>query len=92
VDVHATPEAVAMVRAAGGRLYVWPDRSAGCQPLTVLAAAADAPTGRHCERVPFAPFELYFAAGSGGTAPAELGLHVARGRVRATWDGAAWAI
>jgi hypothetical protein len=92
VEVHATPEAVALVRAAGGRLYVWAERSAGCQPLTVLAAAAEAPAGRDFTRVAFAPFELWFDAGAGGDGPAQLGLHVGRGRVRATWDGAAWAI
>jgi hypothetical protein len=92
VDVHATPEAVALVRASGGRLYVWADRSAGCQPLTLLEAAAEAPAGRDFARVPFAGFELWFSAGRGGAEPAELGLHVGRGRVRATWDGAAWAI
>jgi hypothetical protein len=92
VDVHATPEAVALVRATGGRLYVWPQRSTGCQPLTVLVAAAEAPAAREFRRVPFAPFELWFAAGPGGAEPAELGLDAGRGRMRATWDGAAWAI
>jgi len=92
VEVHATPEAVALVCGSGGRLYVWAERSAGCQPLTVLATAAEAPADRDFAHVPFAPFELWFATGPGGAGPSQLGLHAESGRVRATWDGAAWAI
>jgi hypothetical protein len=92
VEVRATPEAIALVRASGGRLYVWPERSSGCQPLTVLAASAQAAPGRAFARVPFAPFELYFAVTPGSAVPRQLGLDLHRARVRATWDGAAWAL
>jgi hypothetical protein len=90
VDVHATPEAVALVLGSGGRLYVWAERSAGCQPLSVLAVASEPPAGREFARVAVAPFDVWLAAGA--AQPAELGFDVRRGRVRATWDGAAWAI
>ena len=88
--VAATTEAIELVRAAGGRVYVWPTRTVGCQPLTFLEAASEPPGGETFHRASFEAFELYLAADARW--PSELHLDVSRGRVRALWDGAAWRL
>lgn len=88
--IAATTEAIEIVRASGGRLYVWQERSSGCQPMTFLQAAAAPAAGRTFHRADFAAFELYLAAS--GRWPLELRLETRRGRVQARWDGSAWAL
>lgn len=90
VRVSASAEAIDLVLSRGGQLYVWPARSLGCQPLSRLEAAWAPPRGRRFDRADFAPFALYLAAI--GRWPQDLALQVHRRRVRALWDGGAWAI
>lgn len=88
--ISASSEAIELVLAAGGRLYVWPARSVGCQPLTRIDSAWEARRGRTFHRADFGPFALHLAVT--GPWPQELVLDVHRGRVRALWNGDAWAI
>ncbi len=88
--IAATAEAIALVCASGGRLYVWPTRSVGCQPVTRLTTSATPVAARTFRRAEFAPIALYL--GVSLRWPEELGLDVRRGRVRALWDGNAWAL
>jgi hypothetical protein len=90
VRVSASVEAIDLVLSSGGRLYVWPARSVGCQPVSRLEAATAPRHGRTFERSDFEPFALYLAVT--GPWPAALGLEAHRGRVRALWDGSAWAV
>ncbi len=90
VQVTTTAGVDEAIRAAGGRLYVWPMSSVGCQPMVRLEAATERPRGRAFRRVANANFDLYLA--TAGRWPEELGLTLVRGRVRALWDGAVWQI
>ena len=90
MQVGATAQAIELVRAAGNRLYVWPHRTAGCQPMTYLKTSTEPTAGVTFQRAPFAPFELYLA--TDGRWPDQLQLDVSRGHIRALWDGAAWKI
>lgn len=90
MHVVASAALIELVRSSGGRLYVWPTRSAGCQPVTRLRASVTPAVGREFHRVEFDPIELYLAAATRW--PRELGLDMRRGGVRALWDGNAWAI
>jgi hypothetical protein len=90
VRISAGVEAIDLVLSSGGRLYVWPARSVGCQPIDRLETGPVPPRGRTFERADFGPFALYLAVT--GRWPQELLLEVYRGRVRALWDGGAWAV
>ena len=88
MEIVATPAAVRLIRARGGRLYVWPRRTVGCQGLTLLESAFAPPRGRRFARAGFEAFELWLADGAAW--PRELLLEARRGRVAARWDGRAW--
>ena len=93
--IAASPGAVALVQSSGGRLYVWPTRSKGCRPITVLHNFPTPPAGRTFHRAEFDPIELHLALPNGGLAdrwPRELGLVERRGKLWALWDGSRWAI
>jgi len=90
MTVTATPAAVDLVLAAGGRLFVWSVRSSGCQPLTRLRTSFVPVAGRTFRRIGFEGFALHLAESRRW--PRELGFDVRRGRIRALWDGAAWAV
>jgi len=95
VRIVASPGAVAFVQSSGGRLYVWPTRSRGCQPITMLHASPTPPAGRTFQRAEFDPIELHLALPEAGLAdrwPQELGLVERRGKLWALWDGSRWAI
>ena len=88
--VTATPAAIDLVLASGGRLFVWSARSSGCQPLTRLRTSFVPVAGLTFRRVRFEGIELHLAEAR--QLPRELGLDVRRNRLRALWDGAAWAV
>ncbi len=90
VRITASPGAVALARSWGGRLYVWPTRSAGCQPITMLHTSVAPVAGRTFHRAEFDPIELNLALASRW--PQELELVERRGKVWALWDGSRWAI
>lgn len=91
MKVVATPEAVALVRERGGRLYVWrTPRTRCCAGMTFLRAAEKRPRGIEFRRYPFDPFELHLAGMANPPAALELGVH--RNRVKAYWNGCAWVI
>lgn len=86
---------MALARSWGGRLYVWPTRSAGCQPITMLHASPTPAVGRTFDRAGFDPIEVHLAlpkAGSADRWPHELGLVERRGKIWALWDGSRWAV
>jgi len=84
--VTVTPEAVAMVQAGGGTLYVWRTSSAGCAPATFLHVDRQPPDDRTFTLAALDDFALHVA--DGGAWPAELTIEAHRGRLRALWDGA----
>ena len=91
MEVTATPEAVALVRERGGRLYVWrTPRARCCSGMTFLKTAGKRPRGIEFKRYPFEPFELHLAHMA--APPAVLGLDARGKRVEAYWDGCAWVI
>ena len=79
MQVAATAQAIELVRAAGNRLYVWSNRTAGCQPMTYLETSTEPADGAIFQRAPFAPFELYLA--TDGRWPDQLQLDVSRGHL-----------
>lgn len=90
IVVTATPAAIDLVLASGGHLFVWSVRSSGCQPLTWLRTSFVPVAGRTFRRIGFEGIELHLAESRRW--PQELGFDVRRGRLRALWDGAAWAV
>ncbi len=90
VRISADAAAIDLVLSRGGRLYVWQTRSVGCQPMSRLETGPVPRRGRTFERAEFDPFALYLAVT--GRWPHELVLEAHRGRVRALWDGSAWAV
>ncbi len=90
VRIVASADAIALVRSSGGRLWVWPSRSAGCQPITMLHTSVAPVAGRTFHRAEFDPIELNLALAFRW--PQELGLVERRGKVWALWDGSRWAI
>lgn len=91
MKVVATPTAVDVVRAAGGRLYVWrTPRTRGCNGMRFLRTAPEPPPGIEFTRLPCDQFELHF--GDAAVLPARLEVEARRGRVEAYWDGCAWVI
>lgn len=79
-----------LVRAQGGRLYVWPDHQRCCQGATYLLTSSDPVAGRDFRRIEgIEGFELWFDPGS-HEPPRELHLDAKgwrRRRVEAYWDG-----
>ena len=79
VRIVASADAIALVRSLGGRLWVWPSRSAGCQPITMLHTSVAPVAGRTFHRGEFDPIELNLALASRW--PQELELVERRGKV-----------
>jgi len=79
VRIVASADAIALVRSLGGRLWVWPSRSAGCQPITMLHTSVAPVAGRTFHRAEFDPIELNLALASRW--PQELELVERRGKV-----------
>ena len=84
----ASEEAAALVRARGGRLYVWAERSRCCRSVQHLRAAAEPMSNREFERVHGGEFEIYFPIAA--RLPSELHVDARGNRVDAYWDGCAW--
>ena len=92
--VLASDPAVELIRAQGGRLYVWLKRGHCCRPVMTLATATEPPAEKRFTRVAGeARFELYLPSSLGRT-PDELHLDLHRfpRRVEAYWNGCAWVI
>lgn len=91
--VDASAEAVQLVQAQGGKLYVWARRARCCGGPLVFLETSSEPGERPYRRVPAEGFELYLDARLG--APEELVVE-ARGRrrrhVHAYWDGCAYVV
>ena len=88
--IVASEDAVALVRAHGGRLFVWPRRTFGCEGMAFRETAFARPGARPLAQAAFEPFELWLAKGDAW--PHEVLLEVRRGRVAARRDGAAWQL
>jgi hypothetical protein len=88
VRVVASKEAAALVRAQGGRLYVWAESSRCCRSVQHLRTSAEPSADRPFERVYTGDFELWFPVAA--RLPAELQIDARRGRVQAYWEGCAW--
>ena len=93
--VLAREEVADLIRARGGRLYVWTDTHHCCSGSTTLLRTGPAPAdGRQFDRFASEGFELWFDPGSLAP-PDELHLDVKglrRKRVEAYWNGCAFAI
>ncbi len=90
--VVASEEAVELIRARGGSLYVSvrSTRCCGGRHLS-LGASTEPQPGREFVRVPAPGLELYLQADF-GRLPDELHVTARRGRVQAFWDGCAWIV
>jgi len=95
VRVVASDAALELIRARGGRLYVWVKTSRCCTGgAHTLATAHEPPAGREFSRVDGWPgFEL-FVSSRLRRLPEELHVERARRgpRVDAFWDGCAWIV
>jgi len=91
--VIASPEAAGLIRATGGRIYVWPHRARCCGAVTVLRASSRPPHGMTFRPVAEDGYELNLPAGL-GRLPEELHLELRRfpRRVEAYWNGCAWVV
>jgi hypothetical protein len=91
--VNASVEAIQLVQAQGGRLYVRAKRARCCHgSLTFLETSSD-PGERAFRRVPADGIELYFDERLGE--PDELELEVGglrRRHVHAYWNGCAYVV
>jgi hypothetical protein len=91
--VVSSPGVAEVVRAQGGRLFVWPSNGRCCgRGLARLETASSPKAGIEFDRVPVEGFELHVARM--GRVPDELQLdvHGRRRRVAAYWDGCAWIV
>jgi len=93
VRVQATPEAVRLVQAQGGQLYVWAKRSRCCRGSLTFLETSSEPRERPFHRVDADGIELYLDQSLGN--PEELVIE-AKGRrrkhVHAYWDGCAYVV
>lgn len=90
----ASDDAVDLVRARGGRLYVWVQRSRCCSGLQTLSTSSEAPAGVEFRQVDDTDrFDLFLPAGL-ARLPDELHVELHRfpRRVAAYWDGCAWVV
>jgi hypothetical protein len=91
--VEASPEAVQLVRASGGKLYVWAKRSRCCHGSITFLETSTAPRERPVRRVEADGIELYLDTRLGE--PEELVIEATgrrRKHVHAYWDGCAYVI
>ncbi len=93
--VVASDAALDLIRARGGRLYVWASTSRCCSGgVHTLATAHEPPAGREFRQIEGTTgFEL-FVSSRQRTLPTELHVERARRRARvdAFWDGCAWIV
>lgn len=92
--VVVSDSAAELIRASGGRLYVWPKRAGCCGSLITLVTSSVAPTKKEFRRVADADrFELFLPRRL-GRLPEEIHLDTSRfsRRVRAYWNGCAWVV
>ena len=93
--VVASPEVAEVVRAQGGRLFVWTELQRCCGPATYLKTAVEPPgETRRFTLVDADGFALHFDPGR-MSPPDELHLEVKgrrKRRVEAYWNGCAFAI
>jgi hypothetical protein len=93
VQVVASEPAVELIKAQGGRLYVWLKRARCCGGLTTLEASSSPPPRKEFRKVEGggANFELFLPARV-NRLPDELHLEVRRRsrRIEAYWNGCAW--
>jgi len=90
MNVAATPEAEALIRERGGRLFVWTDLRRCCGGATYMRSSFDPRAGKTFRRVDGSGnFDLYVDLGR-LRPPQELQLDVrgrGRKRVEAYWNG-----
>ncbi len=93
--VVASPEAVALVRERGGRLFLWPERAGCCGGFGMrLRSSTEPAPDREFRRVPTDGFELYLPAQL-RREPEKLEIDVRRfprRHVEGYWDGCVWII
>jgi hypothetical protein len=91
MQVLASPEAVAFVRARGGALFVWVDTLATQGAVRYLAASTESPGPVHTfRRMTGGDFELFLDAGELDL-PEQIQVEVRgvwRKHLRASWNGA----
>jgi hypothetical protein len=90
--VVLSDSAAELIRASGGRLYVWPKRAGCCGSLTTLVTSSVAPKRKEFRRVAVDDrFELFLPSRL-GRLPEEIHLDTSRfsRQVRAYWNGCAW--
>ena len=95
--VEVSPEAAAMVREHGGRLWVWAARPPVCcwgTPAYMHAATERPPGLSGFGQVSQSGVEIWFRAAAGRMPDVlEIGLHgKRRPRVEAYWDGCSIAL
>ena len=91
--VVASPEAVAFVRERGGRLFLWPQRSACCRSVTWLDSSTEPDPDREFRRVLTHGFELYVPTHMREPEELEIGLRrFPRRHIEGYWDGCVWII
>ena len=93
--VVTTDAALDLIRARGGRLYVWVKTNRCCaRGIHTLATAHEPPRGREFRRIDGATGFDLFVSSRLRTLPAELHVERARRRARvdAFWDGCAWIV
>ena len=91
--LDASSEAVRLVQAQGGKLYVWAKRSRCCGGALVVLETSAEPGDRRFRRVPADEFDLYLEASLG--VPDELVVEAGgrrRRHVHAYWEGCAYVV
>jgi hypothetical protein len=91
--VKASPEAVRLVQAQGGKLYVWAKKTRCCGGSLIFLQTSSEPTERPFRRVRANGIELYLDDRL--REPDELELAVGgvrRKHVHAYWDGCAYVV
>jgi len=96
MKLEATPEATELIRARGGRLWVWASPRACCGGTRFIEASPSPPSGLEgFIQLPADGFDLFVRPVGSRVLPDELNvdLHgIRHRRVRASWNGCAYLV
>ena len=93
MQVSASAEAVALIRAQGGKLYIHAKRARCCQGSLTFLETSSEPGERAFRSVAAAGIELYLAEGLGEPEALEIDVGgLRRKHVHAYWNGCAYVV
>lgn len=93
MQVSASAEAIALIQAQGGKLYIHAKRARCCHGSLTFLETSSEPGKRAFRRVAAVDIELYFAEGLAEPEALEIDVGGLRRRhVHAYWNGCAYVV